>query len=94
MVTISSEMTLPGSRRPPQAIDPMPPEPPATKPPTVAVLAVEGCRRSSCPEWARVATSMSCMSAPASTRTAPGLISTTLAMPDMSRTTPRESGMA
>jgi hypothetical protein len=31
----------------------MPPEPPATKPPIVAVAKVEGIMRNSCPEWAR-----------------------------------------
>jgi hypothetical protein len=47
-------MMLPMSRRPPQVIEPTPPEPPAMKPPIVAVLAVEGWKRNSWPEWPRV----------------------------------------
>jgi hypothetical protein len=61
---------LPGSRRMPWRNDPMPPKPPAMKPPMLATCQVEGHMRSAWPV-SRAASSMSCMRAPASTRMRP-----------------------
>ena len=69
----------------------MPPEPPARKPPIVAICRVEGYISSSCPV-SRAASSSREIRAPASTRTAPSRISITLSSRVRSMTTPPSSG--
>jgi hypothetical protein len=87
-------MMLPKSLSAPHVQEPMPPEPPATKPPILAVAKVEGIMRNSCPEWARVAASRSLMMMPGSATTRPGPISLTRAMFFMCITQPPRSGIA
>ena len=85
---------LPKSRSAPQWQEPIPPEPPAMKPPMVAVAKVEGVMRSSCPECSRVSRSRSRMTQPGSAMTRPGWISFTLFMWRRCMTQPPASGMA
>jgi hypothetical protein len=66
IVTTRRRMMLPKSRSAPQWQDPIPPEPPATKPPMVAVAKVEGVMLSSCPECSRVSRSRSRITQPGS----------------------------
>ena len=84
---------LPVSRSPPHVTEPMPPEPPQTKPPIVAVRLVEGCIRSSHPA-ARRAWSNSSIRIPGCTRTAPSRIHSTRLRAVISTTAPPCSGTA
>ena len=88
-----SRRTLPKSRKPPQVIEPIPPDPPATKPAIVAVPRVDGNMRSSCPE-AAAALSMSPISAPGSLTTRPVAMVRILFMSIRFRRTPPVSGIA
>ena len=88
-----SRSTLPKSRKPPQVIEPTPPDPPATKPPIDAVPRVEGYMRNSCPD-AFAALSMSISTAPGSQTTRPHSIERTLFISARFRSTPPMSGIA
>jgi hypothetical protein len=74
-------------------IEPMPPEPPPTKPPIVAMRLVEGCMRISQP-FGRVAASRSCILMPGSQRTMPGRCHSIFVMLERSSNTPPSSGTA
>ena len=85
--------TLPKSRKPPQVIEPTPPDPPATKPAIEAVPRVEGNMRSSCPDGS-AALSTSMISAPGSQTTRPRSIDRTLFISARFISTPPVSGIA
>ena len=85
---------LPKSRKPPQEIEPTPPDPPAMKPPMVAVWAVEGCMRNSWPQAARAALSSSEQITPGPQITRPGEIFLISLRSARLSTRPPDKGMA
>jgi hypothetical protein len=85
---------LPGSRRMPYVVLPMPEDPPAMKPPSVAVRLVEGWKRSSPPTSRFRCASRSISLMPACARTTPGFAQSTRSNPVISSTMPPFSGIA
>jgi hypothetical protein len=94
IVTTRRRMMLPRSRKLPQCTEPTPPDPPAMKPPIVAVAHVRENMRISCPECSLQWASRSLSKMPGSQITRPGCTSFTLSMWRRCMTQPPRIGMA
>ena len=94
MVTTRRPRIFPGSRSDPHMQDPAPADPPAMKPPIVAVRLVEGWKRSSPPTSRRVCSSIAISFAPACARSTPGFAQMIRSIADRSSTIPPLSGIA